>query len=346
MKTIDARDNGLTTGLEYLPESLEEIYCLPSDNLVRFELKDCQVSGSETNYCYKEWKRKNLLLVNSSKVNWKENIYLFKDFNHSLSKLWLLNGFDKLSTRKWLEVGLKTEDFDFAEWMKKKRISPDYFMENLDYSSERDKWIESQHSGETITMNIPTIRTSEGKKIEIWDTSQLRSESFEDGLRKDQIRIELFKKLDKGKKIRTKITEIDEIPEINAIRLTIEGKHAYRSWTGDDSLVSVMVENTKPYNEFKKGDLIEIDIGRLNNEKTTFEVVKSNEKDSGIVKLIESYQPINEGSEIDKLKAENQRLQEELKKKDEIIKRLAKENKEFLDKYSASILANTSRLFI
>jgi hypothetical protein len=51
--------------------------------------------------------------------------------------------------------------------MKKKGISPDYFMENLDYDSERDKWIESQHGGEKMEMSIPVIRTQGGKKIEV-----------------------------------------------------------------------------------------------------------------------------------------------------------------------------------
>jgi hypothetical protein len=344
IKIIDARDNGFTTGLEYLPDDLEKIYCLPSDNLVRFELKECQISGLKTHFCYKEWKRKNQLLINSSKLNWKENIYPFKGFNHPLSKLWFLNGFDKSSTHGWLEVGLKPEDFDFAEWMKKKGISPDYFMENLDYDSERDKWIESQHGGEKMEMSIPVIRTQGGKKIEVWDTSQLRGDDFEKGLRKDQIRIELFKKLDKGKKIRTKIVKVDEIPELNAVKFIIEGKCTFRSWTGDESIVSLLVENNPPYNQFKVGDLIEIDLGRLNSEKYTFEVIKSN--DLEIIKLIESRQQIDEGNEINKLEAENQRLTEELKKKNEIIERITKENKELWSENSANILDNTSRLFI
>jgi hypothetical protein len=55
-------------------------------------------------------------------------------------------------------------------------------------------------------------------------------------------------------------------------------------------------------------------------------VIKSN--DLEIIKLIESRQQIDEGNEINKLEAENQRLTEKLKKKNEIIERITKENKE------------------
>jgi hypothetical protein len=68
--------------------------------------------------------------------------------------------------------------------------------------------------------------------------------------------------------------------------------------------------------------------------------------DLEIIKLIESRQQIDEGNEINKLEAENQRLTEELKKKNEIIERITKENKELWSENSANILDNTSRLFI
>ena len=53
-------------------------------------------------------------------VNWKENNYPFRDFNEEITELWKLNGFDKKTTREWLEVGLKPIDYDFAEWLVKK----------------------------------------------------------------------------------------------------------------------------------------------------------------------------------------------------------------------------------
>lgn len=286
-------------------------------------------------------------------TNWKENIYPFKDFNETTTELWKVNGFDKATVRKWLESGLQPLDYDFAEWLvKKKSITPQELLENHDYDVLREEWFGSIFNGEKTSINVATLE-NEGKRVEFWDTSNLEK-NFVFDREKESRKIELLKQLDKGKKIRTTITEIDPM-YWGDIRFTIDKEDRFRDWVGTEGCVTFFTKDIAPFNTWEVGDLIEIDVERLNSEKYTVEPLKSEDKD--IVKLIEKKEKevkvkdkkLNKQAKL-RLKIKEQgeeieKLKEELSKEREARKKLIEEFNVIQKKYSEYIESNTVMLF-
>ncbi|KLL05017.1 MAG: hypothetical protein MRERV_7c061 [Mycoplasmataceae bacterium RV_VA103A] len=284
-------------------------------------------------------------------TNWQENKYPFKDFNEELTELWKLNNFDKRATREWLESGLKPSDYDFAEWLNKKRITPENFLENYDYDTLKDNWFTSAFD-EKVSINVTKIE-DKGKKVEIWDTSNLKTAELENSLKKDQIKVELLKKLDKGKKIRTRIKEIDPM-YWGDIRLTLE--EGFRDWMGTEGLCTIMCKNVEPFNSLEVGDLVEIDVEKLNGNKlASYTPLKK--EDSGVVNLIEKRKKDNqtENKKMSKqaklrfkIREQEERikqLEEELTKEKESKKQLAAEFKNLEKRYCEYVEQNTIRIF-
>lgn len=272
-------------------------------------------------------------------TNWQEKNYPFKDFNEAKTELWKINGFDKGQTKNWLEAGLKSEDFDFAKWLvEKKMISPDTFLDNYDYEEIRNDWIDSNTigKGETVTIQKAIIE-KDGKKIEIWDTNNLPKFDRE----KEKRKLDLLTELDKGKKMITTIAEIDEM-YWGDLRFIIDKDGRFRTWDGHENNITFFANNVEPYNTWKVGDTIEIDIERLNKEKFTLDPLKS--QDIGIIKLIKKSEDNKEErisrskkanqnaklkEKVKVLEKENEELKNQLRKKEEIIKQLREENKYF-----------------
>jgi len=107
--------------------------------------------------------------------------------------------------------------------------------------------------------------------------------------------------------------------------------------------VTFFANDISPYNTWEVGDLIEIDLERLNREKYTCEPLK--EKDEGIVELIEKKKKENqtENKKLSKqaklklkIKEQEERikqLEEELAKEKESKRELVKVHKELEKKY-------------
>lgn len=67
----------------------------------------------------KESDEKSLEEQHKNKVNWKEDIYPFKNFTEEITQEWINCGFNKKETRDWLEDGLlQPNDAKFAQWVK------------------------------------------------------------------------------------------------------------------------------------------------------------------------------------------------------------------------------------
>jgi len=280
----------------------------------------------------------------------KKIIILLGTSTKEITELWKLNGFDKKTTREWLEVGLKPIDYDFAEWLvKKKGITPENFLENYDYDSLKE---ERFNNHEMVNINIATIE-NRGQRFEIQDTSNLEKE-FTFDREKESKKIELLKQLDKGKKIRTTIAEIDPM-YWGDIRFTIDKENRFRTWDGTEGCINFFANDINPYNTWEVGDLIEINLERLNSEKYTIEALK--EKDEGIVKLIEKKKKdgqivnkkLNKQAKL-KLKIKEQaeeieKLKEELTKEKQSKKQLAEEFNQLEKKYCEYVEHNTTMFF-
>lgn len=203
--------------------------------------------------------------------NWYENKYPFQNFNEALTNLWILNNFSKVTTREWLEAGLQPNDYDLAKWLVEKKISPDNFLENCDYQETKEK-----HEREKRTATV-TLKTIEGPGFKMFDSSSLPVLDLE----REKKKIDLYKQLDKGKKLITKIEGIDQI-YWGSLRFTIAD--SYRDWASNDQLINFFTEDVSPYKDWKVGDQIEIDLERLNGEKCSLDQLK--EAEQTIIRVI------------------------------------------------------------
>jgi hypothetical protein len=258
--------------------------------------------------------------------NSKKNRKPFKNFDQKLTDLWASNNFSKEEAEKWIKCGLKINDYSFAKWLVEKKVTYSQFSENRRYWETKSKWIDEKLNGKLELKSTIRNRNSKIFSINPSSFSLLK-------LEEEKTRVELYKEMDKGKKLETKIIGIDSIG-FNPLIFTISD--SYREWCSDEMLDLFFTENSNPYKEWKIGDKIEIDIERLNGEKFSFEWIKSSEL--GIVKSLEEKEKIKK--KIKEIEDENKKMREKIK---ELEEELGKDKN--LQKRLISDYDNLSKLY-
>ena len=75
-------------------------------------------------------------------VNWTEIAETYPNFTSKLQKKWETKGFTAEETKEWIEgFGLKPEESDFADWLKKKHnVTAEEYLDDDDKEELRERY--------------------------------------------------------------------------------------------------------------------------------------------------------------------------------------------------------------
>ena len=110
-------------------------------------------------------------------VNWKE---ISESFTEELAQEWISRGFSYGEVKDWIDVGLKSKDFGFANYLLQQHNDPKSFLDSLkERSKTRGKIEEISHFSTYFSSNCAIIVSKSGKDSEKFDTSLLIYDEIE-----------------------------------------------------------------------------------------------------------------------------------------------------------------------
>ena len=96
--------------------------------------------------------------LESEIINWKEDVYPFRNFTAELTQAWIEAGFNKKETRKWLEIGLQPNEFGLAWWLKiNKKVDAEWVLKEGDeeqLKKEYKKFLEETKDGFKLSLEV------------------------------------------------------------------------------------------------------------------------------------------------------------------------------------------------
>ncbi|CAJ0851572.1 791_t:CDS:2 [Entrophospora sp. SA101] len=124
LECLDIKNTDIESGIEYLPESLEEFVCSSRErpnsrvksihNLFTNDEGIVEVDDYGTIKDFKEKirkiKKESSKLANKSIASWQEYGVPFLDFTEELTQEWIDKGFSKESCKEWLNIGIQSGD--------------------------------------------------------------------------------------------------------------------------------------------------------------------------------------------------------------------------------------------